>query len=336
MGAAVGTVVAGPIGTLSGFCIGAACTANDRSSCNVVSIALPQSSAAFSVHLPVESIRNGTNGVTYFGVHVQARSGGAPWCISRRYNSFKELRHQLASAPGARPFLRRLPRFPRKHLTGCNGMRLLNRRQKLEAWLRSALSQPVFSWAPLLQKFLECSDSELATGSQAPPTAVPAAPNTSTAAQQQIVQPPRLHEMMEIQVPPGAQPGQEISVQVPDGRVSNWRVPAGIAPGSKVVVIFNPVTGVFSIVDDVSAQAAGGQCESQSLETSSAPRQLVEVQIPDFVAPGQVLGVLVPDGRQVNFVVPDHAVAGAILPLLFEPETCALTEVTESFHCSGI
>lgn len=86
------------------------------------------------VAVPVEHIFT-EKGVTYFVMTVSADNGGPPWQVTKRYNEFQNLYRVLGHLTVRIPDAP----FPRKHLIGCDGSSLLQRRKELEAWLNKAL-----------------------------------------------------------------------------------------------------------------------------------------------------------------------------------------------------
>merc|ERR1719426_383166 len=117
-----------------------------------------------SVRLPPDKIVQVD--VTQFTVEVTAISGGAPWHVLHSYNDFVDLCSQLED-PLSAP-------FPSKHFTGCNGVRLQNGREALEAWLSEFVN------------FVQSSDNAALRAStdaflQMPAPSAAATPITSTA-----------------------------------------------------------------------------------------------------------------------------------------------------------
>ena len=50
----------------------------------------------------------------------------------------------------------------------------------------------------------------------------------------------------------------------------------------------------------------------------------MQIQVPPGVVTGQAVAVTVPDGRQVNFLLPPSVVGGQQLNLWFDPVACSL------------
>jgi hypothetical protein len=65
---------------------------------------------------------------------------------------------------------------------------------------------------------------------------------------------------------------------------------------------------------------------NQAAQTSQASEpQVLQVQIPDGIHSGQLLGVTVPGGQQLNITVPEGALGGSELTLWFDPAANTLT-----------
>uniref|UniRef100_A0A7S4V4P3 PX domain-containing protein n=1 Tax=Alexandrium monilatum TaxID=311494 RepID=A0A7S4V4P3_9DINO len=116
--------------------------------------------AVASVRLSAEGTEH-FDGVTYFSVEVfaegslDAEGGAEPWRVLRRYRDF----YDLASRLGPRSTRYVDTPFPPKYVSACTDEMLEERRQALEAWLRSVLQDPLSqgSWARALHGFLEAA-----------------------------------------------------------------------------------------------------------------------------------------------------------------------------------
>eukprot|EP00442_Polarella_glacialis_P027601 CAMPEP_0115064776 /NCGR_PEP_ID=MMETSP0227-20121206/9882_1 /TAXON_ID=89957 /ORGANISM="Polarella glacialis, Strain CCMP 1383" /LENGTH=415 /DNA_ID=CAMNT_0002450489 /DNA_START=86 /DNA_END=1333 /DNA_ORIENTATION=+ len=311
--AVVGLLIAGPVGALiGGFAQLAVASHRDRRWQQAQPLRISGVSIPPSCTMEV-------NGVTFLAVDVVPAGGGPSWRVMRRYNDFLRLSRQFR-------FLR-FP-FPRKHWFGCTGHRLEERRRGLEAWLRCAVAASMGERisnkaAAGLKIFLGCGAQELAPALQA------------GQAQQQFLR---------VLVPVGCQPGQEISFTAPDGRQLTVVVPLGASPGMELQVPLGPASAGPSwnpAVQEAQAQAppsnqapaaaaaavAAPSCETCSLqETCSFQTVLLSIQVPQGVLPGQLLGVKVPDGRELTVVVPEGA--GPELQLQFDPVAGTLTPLS--------
>lgn len=169
-----------------------------------------------SVSLPREAISQ-ANGVTFFGLDVRLETGEGPWRVSKRYNEFRSLASNLGL----------LAQFPRKHMLGCAGDRLEKRREKLEAWLKTALQyqQTYPGMRPLLHDFLQVQ--------LAPRQGATGGPSLVT---------------LQIEIPAGVQAGQAILVTVPDDRQAVITVPAGYAGGMTLLFDFNSENGALTML----------------------------------------------------------------------------------------
>jgi len=173
------------------------------------------------------------------------------------------------------------------------------------------------TWGSMIQGFDE-GDGWLRCGPQAAATStVPAAsapaPYTPQAAPAPAYSaPPRELEhpsvgsgdLMVIDVPAGVLPGQVIAIAVPDGRQIEVTVPAGKRGGDQLELLFD--------------LAAGTLTPKTPGQIGTASDQLMVIQVPPGVVPGQVIGIAVPDGRQINATVPHNKRGGDQLELWFD------------------
>jgi len=208
------------------------------------------------------------NGTTWFLLEVQPDNGGAPWRILRRYNQFYDLNNQLGSQAHHMPSAT----FPRKHLTGCEGAKLEQRRIALERWLTTAIqySNSFAAWRALLRAFLEAPlpsivpppqqaypvsramPVPLATAPQ-PAAALPMASSAPAASQPPLPPPseaPPVDSLstsgsqgmvMEIEIPPGVSAGQLLGVTVPSGEQLLVTVPERAVSGQALQLWYDPV-----------------------------------------------------------------------------------------------
>lgn len=406
-GAAIGAVVAGPIGAVIGGVIG--CNASSRPSITThtpgprmvqpvqQSYAVQtaqqsygaqpaqQSTLGVNVRLPREAMQM-VGGTQFYAVDVTPVQGGQSWRLLKRYNDFDQLKkffdvRQWGASSDYAGF------FPIKHMTGCTGARLEERRRQLEAWLQRAVCHPNaeclrgvrgFLNVPASNQGLHAGAAQIAVAmpmavpqaaypmatpqvaqgySMAAPVAYPTARAPASgypmatpiiAPQAAVVGAPVLQraasgsagsslsrtvgsglargisrevvqsaqapgEAMEIQVPEGVSAGQVISITVPDGRQATLTLPAGSVAGSSLSLLFDPATGTISSLQQAPAQQAPAAVPL--VEASST----VMMQVPPGVSAGQLIAVTVPNGRQVNFALPDGAREGEVLRLWFDP-----------------
>lgn len=133
---------------------------------------------------------------------------------------------------------------------------------------------------------------------------------------------------MEVEVPQGVRAGQVIGVTVPDGRQAALTVPEGSLPGSTLSLSFDPVAGTLSLRMLPSAEGAAVEPSNElHLSRDASSGQVMVVQIPAGVAPGQLLGINVPTGQQINVAVPNGAAEGSSLHLWFDPAAGTLTHL---------
>lgn len=330
---------------------------------------------AVSVRIPREAMQH-RGRVLYFGIDVIPLDGATGWRVFKRYTDLANLNAQLSTSQGPRnPRLTAVAShlspskpFPRKHLTGCQGVQLEERRAKLEIWLMSAMRHNNGYWTGYLQNSLECwrhqplltantaiaanptmtaltnlaRTPSLAATTPATSNALVSRPQASLATPAMPAQPAvapqtdlkgtsevqmsanpctpsvqRPCETMEVEIPAGILAGQMLGVTVPDGREATIRIPEGSEPGSTLLLSFDPASGTLSRLQPVAVEAE----RRPSVAESSDPRsgsQLVSVQVPTGVKAGQLLGVMVPDGRQINVTVPHGAAEGSTLQCCFD------------------
>merc|ERR1711871_855790 len=116
---------------------------------------------------------------------------------------------------------------------------------------------------------------------------------------------------MEIQIPEGVQPGQMITITVPDGREATLKVPVGMSAGSPLMLFFDSNAGTLSSLDQGSVVVA----EKSPVEEPTT----VLVEVPAGVSAGQLISVAVPSGPHIDFRVPAGAREGQMLRLWFDP-----------------
>ena len=197
---------------------------------------MPSLSVA-AIRMPSTAIEQ-QSGVTYFGVEVMPESS-AGYRVQKRYQDFEALKNRLHRIA---PWSMIMCKFPRKHVFGCEGTRLEERRRGLEQWLKSALNHPCGPgpWCLELRDFLEVGKLQSLAFAQALASAPEAPPETPAEA------PEALEGPMQILVPEGVVCGDTLAVKVPDGRELTVSVPAGVASGSELMVWFDPVAGTLS------------------------------------------------------------------------------------------
>lgn len=332
-GAIAGGLVAGPIGAIGGAVVGHVLTSTSGRRNSVVSRQIEPPLNIASVDIPRQGIRE-MNGVMYFTVQVVPIGGGNPWSVTRRYNHFSALRNSLHQV-GPRPLLKGYP-FPRKYWTGTWGNRLEQRRRDLEVWLKTILIQSEHrsTWRGVLRPFLE--NGRYQTQILGPPAPLAAPQQVALGAPQplaqpqvarpvsnppQIALPPADANVLLVQLPANATPGQLISVGVPDGRQLTVTVPQGSSGGSVVQMRYNPAAGSISPLP-----APSSPREAEHAREIAEP-QVLQVRIPVGIHSGQLLGVTVPSGEQVNITVPEGVFEGSELTFLFDPSAKTLTHL---------
>lgn len=217
---------------------------------------------------------------------------------------------------------------------------------QLEAWLQCVIQHPSSHgpWTPPLRSFLETGREFTADArtpapvpkptakastaaptsiakafapvpKQAPPSPVPKQaaytqsslttpapmPNTSEAP---VEQNDEQGEIMSIEIPSGVTAGQIIAITVPNGRQVQFAVPAGQKAGDALTLWYDSAVGTLTPIEDSDEQ--------------SESDQTLSIEVPAGVKSGQTIGITVPDGRQIQFVVPEGKEAGHQLDLWFD------------------
>jgi len=193
---------------------------------------------------------------TFFGIEVFPESGNC-WTVHRRYNQFHDLHNDLGSMFQSFPDAP----FPRKHMLGCTGQKLEDRRRGLEVWLQRALQQPGMrqQHTKLLRDFLQTGRVFIASPGAAPAAVAPNTPGAgrpaSTADSFDHPRPsappadPPVEEdasVVEVVIPEGVVPGQVLAVTVPDGKQVHWTIPEGVRAGSHVELFYNAEQGTLT------------------------------------------------------------------------------------------
>lgn len=92
-----------------------------------------------SISLPAQSITS-RDGVKYFAIDVVPHDGSSPWRVFRRYQHFLQLAEWASKRIGTDLAVGGVP-FPGKTWLPCSGSALEVRRRALEAWLDAFLQQ---------------------------------------------------------------------------------------------------------------------------------------------------------------------------------------------------
>lgn len=245
------------------------------------------------IRMPVDALEQ-SGDVTCFGIVVQAETG-KQWKIGRLYSHFDELFRALGSA---HPEV-----FPPKQ-----GGTPQERHMALERWLQRVIRNPKSQgeWTRPLRKFLDVSkqlpkDSTSGGTRQHPdvgrqPTTLPGADPAEPMQTTPLVggQSPQVHRY--------EQAAQALATQV--NRSAQETPSFQEQPATRPLVPPEP---------------------SAPMVNDSA--SLLQIGIPDDVAPGQLLAVTVPDGRVIDFAVPQGVASGTTLQLEFDPRSGTFTPV---------
>jgi len=205
-----------------------------------------------SVRIPHEHVVK-IGGVTQFTIELYPENGRAPWAVQHRYNHFRDLADQLHRQGTCRW----LSPFPKKHCFSCIGTRakIESRRAGLEVWLTQVINassgNDLAAWRIPLRIFLQ------------------------------------------------ADAAQTLDAGLPTGPAAQAAIPMTIESTSAPLL---------------QSSAPAGASSSQA----AAPAEMVEVEVPAGVAPGQNLCITVPSGEQIVVVIPQNVEAGHTLRLWYE------------------
>merc|ERR1711865_1322473 len=127
-------------------------------------------------------------------------------------------------------------RFPKKHLTGCRGLKLEKRRKGLEGWLSQVTNWSQSShnagWRMELRTFLCEGAVSLPVAATAPvPLAFQQAAVPMPLPPLSVAPPASVGMEMEVEVPPGVGAGQFLGIEVPSGAQLLVQIPEGVVAG---------------------------------------------------------------------------------------------------------
>lgn len=233
--------------------------------------------------------------------------------VFRRYNDFRALKKNLESRGIVVE-----AKFPRKHLMGCTGTKLIDRKQRLFSWLHTAVWSPATRETRkpqmLIAKFLGLSSPDTNSRDESSPLS-----STSASALPGDV---GLGQELNIVVPPGVTAGEVMSIEVPLTVLDAYKtltveVPEGIGSFSIWRMWYDHVAG-----DLVRLPAAAKNRFGMDSDESG---MLLAIHIPPGVAVGDMILVTVPDGRQIAIRKPSGVVAGEELDMWFDHKAGSLT-----------
>jgi hypothetical protein len=131
---------------------------------------------------------------------------------------------------------------------------------------------------------------------------------------------------------------------MPDGNQLTFTLPKPVAAGSQLELQYDASAGTATVLPLVSS-ASGVSAETKETKAQapdmvpstegSAPEaqtvssgEIFSIQVPPGVECGQLLGISVPDGRQINIVLPEGKAAGSELRVWFDPATDTLIPIS--------
>eukprot|EP00928_Gymnodinium_smaydae_P020069 TRINITY_DN17751_c0_g1_i1.p1 TRINITY_DN17751_c0_g1~~TRINITY_DN17751_c0_g1_i1.p1 ORF type:complete len:365 (-),score=77.10 TRINITY_DN17751_c0_g1_i1:78-1172(-) len=334
---AIGLVFGGPVGAVVGGCVGMAL--GRRAARQTSEEAVARAFQIASIRLEPAAIVERA-GVTYFGIDVFPANGGTPWRVLRRYNDFHAMQRRVRVRHA----------FPPKHMTGCRGPRLEERRRELEGWLRTAVAQTQAQ--PLrfhgrdvvaLHAFLTQNLQSLPMAAAAPigaspaaiaatsaPAALPAAPVAASAVPMTAPVAPLPPPTETTPSGAGAQAGPQegghsepvmLTIPVPCGMAAGQPLDVQV-PGGRQLRISLPEgygTELRLRFDPKAGTLTPEPLQSDGHLAAEAHEEelLLSVPVPADAAPHQSLSVVVPDGRQLTVSLPAGAVRGSTQLLRF-------------------
>jgi hypothetical protein len=197
-----------------------------------------------SIWLPREAMDQ-RGDVNFFAIDITSEDSAvaSPWRVMRRYNEFKTLADRLGSQAHSFPDAP----FPGKHMFGCTGQTLENRRRGLEVWLQRVFEHPASkgAWIGPLRDFVGAGQAPY---TPTVPSSAPSAPDSAVLTTPQESRNEEC-ELLEIEVPPGVSAGQFLGVAVPDGRQLTLALPSGVSVGDTLLVVHDPVTDTLRLSD---------------------------------------------------------------------------------------
>jgi len=123
---------------------------------------------------------------------------------------------------------------------------------------------------------------------------------------------------MSIEIPAGVAAGQVLSISVWDGKQIEFAVPEGCKGGDSLDLWYDSASGTLMAYD----AAECGDAAEGTLE------QVMSIEIPAGVSAGQTLSISVPDGRQIELIVPDGKKGGDQLEVFFDPAAGTLAPLS--------
>jgi hypothetical protein len=193
---------------------------------------------------------------------------------------------------------------------------LQSQHQQLEAWLQCVVQHPSSrsTWKIPLRSFLEAgrafispTTAQSAAFAQSSPIPAPLPAPSETLVEQHHEE----GEMLSIEIPAGVTAGQIMAITVPNGRQVQFTVPEGRKGGDTLNLWYDAVAGALTIAHDS--------------EEQSESDQVLSIEVPAGVNSGQVIAITVPDGRQIQFAVPESKEGGDQLDLWFDSVAGTLT-----------
>jgi len=191
--------------------------------------------------------------VNFFAIDVTPDDGAAPpWRVMRRYNDFKALADRLGSQAYSFPDAP----FPKKHVFGCIGPTLEDRRRGLELWLQRAFEHPSSTgvWIRPLREFVGAAIVSSPESAAVP--LIPSAPDQALLAASTGPTPEQMPqdedeecEVLELEVPPSVSAGQLLGVSLPDGRQLTLPLPTGAQAGDILHVVYDPATDTLRLLE---------------------------------------------------------------------------------------
>lgn len=122
-------------------------------------------------------------------------------------------------------------------------------------------------------------------------------------------------ELQQVSVPDGVAPGDEFTIELPDGRVLTIECPDGVSSGGVLEIAVPPVDEGQAIRRRVHQSRTDAELRSASIDLASpsAGVETAEVPVPAGVGPGETFSVQTAWGEDFEVEVPDGTEPGSTL-----------------------
>jgi hypothetical protein len=188
---------------------------------------------------------------------------------------------------------------------------LQTQHHQLQSWLQCVIQHPSSdsTWKISLRGFLEAGREFISPTVVQRDAYTPPIPTSSEAPETPVEQ--HHDKMICIEIPSGVIAGQVIAITVANGNQIQWTVPEGHKGGDTLTLWHDSATGTLTHVEDSQEQPESDQALS--------------IEVPAGVKSGELIAIMVPDGREIQLTVPEGKKSGDRLDLWFDFAVGALT-----------